>query len=44
MKEYRAFAKVKASALRKAYDFTVAKKYGVNKGKIDSTLDIALRR
>lgn len=38
MKECRALARVKAGELRKAYDFTVAKKYGVSKRKISTSV------
>ena len=42
MKECRALARVKASQLKRAYDFTVAKKYGVSKSKISKSVSRSL--
>ncbi len=37
-KECRALSRVKASELRKAYDFTISNKYGVSKKKVERKL------
>lgn len=38
MKECRAIARIKASELKKAYDFTISEKYGVTKGQIAESM------
>lgn len=42
MKECRSLARVRAGELKKAYDFTVAEKYGVSKSKVSSSVSRSL--